>query len=153
MSDKLAVIHLGGESNGEVADYLLVRNPVTEGDEINGVKFFQNGVCHVTKIDFPTEVIFATGIIESGELVTCPIGQHLEWSVVKDFPVIYAALKRPYKSVCIDTERSEVIKITMKNILHSVRWARDTKFPAVWRPANDDEKRNRELAITYQEQK
>jgi len=148
MTNKIAVIHLGGcapDGVETIDDYLLVRTPVAEGDEIQGVKRFQNETCHITKIK--DDVIYATGMFESGEIATCPIGELVDWDMVRNFPVIANAFMRPNESVCINTQQSKVIRMSMTGILRSVKWS---PTPPVWRPANDREKRMREIILSEQ---
>ena len=153
-SPKIAVIHLGGSiPDGEetVEDYLLVRTPVELGDKIHGVKRFQGGVCHITK--FHNDVVCATGVLESGEIVTCPIGELVDWGMARNFPVICNALMRPWESVCINSEQSKVTRIFMTSILRTLRWSSALNSPVDWRPASEGEKRMREIILSEQNQK
>jgi len=135
---KLTVIHLDGLAPGDeetVADYLLIRTPVTIGDEIYGVKRFQNGICKVTGIR--DGVIFATGTSPSGETATCPIGENIEWKIVRKFPVLCNGFMRSQE--CDQKTDSKALKVSMARILRASRWAKIIDSP-FWKPTDGDNK-------------
>jgi len=151
MTNKIAVIHLSGcapDGVDTVDDFLLIRSPVAEGDEVQGVKRFKNETCHITKIK--DDVIYATGMFESGEIATCPIGEMLDWNTVRVFPVIAQAFMRSNECVGVYGKQSKVIKMAVNSILRTLQWSSALNSPTDWRPANDIEKHLREIVLSGQ---
>ena len=132
------MIHLAGyvDDDGEtVKDLLLVRTQVSIGDEIKGVRRFQNGICHITGTH--DCVIYAKGVSTTGEAIKLPIGEYIDWDIVRRFPVICNAFMR--QQDCDEKLDSKVIKMAVTRTLRASRWAGAMISP-FWEPADGDNK-------------